>query len=84
VWDKQQGRVHFSTKELEQEPGDMLRNPQLVYQVADEMAAAFRASTRGKAAIAAAAAAADQGEKDRLWALYDSYMGYHTSCQFTQ
>jgi len=40
------GRITFSTKKLEQAAGDMLRDPQLVYQVAEEMAARFRANQR--------------------------------------
>jgi small subunit ribosomal protein S1 len=29
--DKEKGRISFSTKKLEPTPGDMLRNPALVY-----------------------------------------------------
>ncbi|KAG2490178.1 hypothetical protein HYH03_011307 [Edaphochlamys debaryana] len=36
-------RVLLSTKALEPTPGDMLRDPQLVYDRAEEMAAAWRA-----------------------------------------
>ncbi|GFR50816.1 hypothetical protein Agub_g13091 [Astrephomene gubernaculifera] len=41
--DRERGRVTLSTKKLEPTPGDMLRNPQLVYEKAEEMAAAFKA-----------------------------------------
>jgi len=41
--DKDRGRVTLSTKKLEKEPGDMLRDPQLVFEGAEAMAAAFRA-----------------------------------------
>lgn len=40
--DKEKGRVSLSTKKLEPTPGDMVRDPDLVYARADEMAAAFR------------------------------------------
>lgn len=40
--DKEQGRVSLSTKLLEPSPGDMLRDPALVYEKADEMAKAWR------------------------------------------
>ncbi len=36
------GRISVSTKQLEPEPGDMLKNPQLVYEKAEEMAAKYR------------------------------------------
>lgn len=40
--DRERGRVSLSTKKLEPTPGDMLRNPTLVYEKADEMAQTFR------------------------------------------
>jgi len=40
--DQERGRVSLSTKKLEPTPGDMLRDPALVYARADEMAAEFR------------------------------------------
>jgi small subunit ribosomal protein S1 len=40
--DKDRGRVTLSTKKLEKEPGDMLRDPQLVFEGAEAMAQAFR------------------------------------------
>lgn len=36
--DKEKGRISLSTKTLEPEPGDMLRDPQIVYDRAEEMA----------------------------------------------
>ena len=36
--------MSLSTKKLEPTPGDMLRDPGLVYRRADEMAAAFRSA----------------------------------------
>ena len=41
--DRDKGRVTLSTKKLEREPGDMLRDPQLVFENAEAMAEAFRA-----------------------------------------
>ncbi|EFJ43709.1 plastid/chloroplast ribosomal protein S1 [Volvox carteri f. nagariensis] len=40
--DRDRGRVTLSTKKLEPTPGDMLRDPQLVYEKAEEMAEQFR------------------------------------------
>jgi small subunit ribosomal protein S1 len=40
--DAQRGRVTLSTKKLEPNPGDMLRDPQLVFERAEEMAEVFR------------------------------------------
>eukprot|EP00882_Tetradesmus_deserticola_P000457 GHRQ01000502.1.p1 GENE.GHRQ01000502.1~~GHRQ01000502.1.p1 ORF type:complete len:466 (+),score=198.13 GHRQ01000502.1:58-1398(+) len=40
--DMEKGRVTLSTKKLEKEPGDMLRDPQLVFEGAEAMAETFR------------------------------------------
>ncbi len=40
--DAERGRISLSTKQLEPEPGDMLRDPNLVYDKAEEMAAKYR------------------------------------------
>ena len=40
--DKDRGRMSLSTKKLEQTPGDMLRDPQKVFDRAEETAAVFR------------------------------------------
>ncbi|KAJ7521015.1 hypothetical protein O6H91_19G034200 [Diphasiastrum complanatum] len=40
--DRERSRVSLSTKKLEPTPGDMLRNPALVFEKADEMARSFR------------------------------------------
>ena len=40
--DKERGRISLSTKKLEPSPGDMLKNPALVFEKADEMAASFK------------------------------------------
>lgn len=39
--DAERGRILLSTKHLEPEPGDMLKNPQLVYKKAGKMAAKY-------------------------------------------
>jgi len=40
--DIEKGRVSVSTRDLEPEPGDMLNNPSLVYERAEEMGARYR------------------------------------------
>jgi len=40
--DAERGRISLSTKQLEPEPGDMVKNPDLVYEKAEEMAAKYR------------------------------------------
>ncbi|PIN23262.1 hypothetical protein CDL12_04028 [Handroanthus impetiginosus] len=40
--DRERGRVSLSTKKLEPTPGDMIRNPELVFEKAEEMAQTFR------------------------------------------
>ncbi|KAK9806089.1 hypothetical protein WJX72_000808 [[Myrmecia] bisecta] len=40
--DRERGRVSLSTKKLEPTPGDMLRDPALVYARAEEMAKSFK------------------------------------------
>ena len=40
--DVERGRISLSSKQLEPEPGDMLKNPQIVYDKAEEMAAKYR------------------------------------------
>ncbi|PNX92351.1 30S ribosomal protein chloroplastic-like [Trifolium pratense] len=40
--DRERGRVSLSTKKLEPTPGDMIRNPTLVFDKAEEMAQTFR------------------------------------------
>ncbi|KAI0565212.1 30S ribosomal protein S1 [Gracilaria domingensis] len=39
--DKEKGRISLSTKTLEPEPGDMLRDSKMVYEKAEEMAARY-------------------------------------------
>ncbi|XP_042488583.1 30S ribosomal protein S1, chloroplastic [Macadamia integrifolia] len=40
--DRERGRVSLSTKKLEPTPGDMIRNPELVFEKAEDMARTFR------------------------------------------
>jgi small subunit ribosomal protein S1 len=40
--DAERGRISLSTKQLEPEPGDMVKNPQAVFDQAEEMAAKYR------------------------------------------
>jgi len=40
--DGERGRLSLSTKKLEPSPGDMLRNPALVFEKAEEMGRIFR------------------------------------------
>ncbi|NET54606.1 MAG: S1 RNA-binding domain-containing protein, partial [Merismopedia sp. SIO2A8] len=40
--DAERGRISLSTKQLEPERGDMVKNPDLVYDKAEEMAAKYR------------------------------------------
>jgi small subunit ribosomal protein S1 len=40
--DAERGRISLSTKQLEPDPGDMVKNPQVVYDKAEEMAAKYR------------------------------------------
>jgi small subunit ribosomal protein S1 len=47
--DRKRGRIRLSTKHLEASPGDMMRDPQSVYENAEQRAAEFR---ERKAAIA--------------------------------
>jgi small subunit ribosomal protein S1 len=48
--DAERGRISLSTKQLEPEPGDMVKNPDLVYDKAEEMAAKYREQMRKQAA----------------------------------
>ncbi len=58
--DAERGRISLSTKQLEENPGDMTRDPQAVYATAEAMAAKYReqllAAQQAKQEAAAAAA----------------------------
>jgi small subunit ribosomal protein S1 len=47
--DAERGRISLTTKHLEPEPGDMVTNPDLVYEKAEEMAAKYREQMMQKA-----------------------------------
>ncbi len=48
--DAERGRISLSTKQLEPEPGDMLKNRELVFEKAEEMAEKYREKLRAEAA----------------------------------
>ncbi|MFZ4557389.1 MAG: S1 RNA-binding domain-containing protein, partial [Pseudanabaena sp.] len=49
--DAERGRISLSTKQLESEPGDMVKDPQLVYAKAEEMAAKYREQLNAPPAV---------------------------------
>lgn len=53
--DAERGRISLSTKQLEPEAGDMVKNPQLVYEKAEEMAAKYREQMFAQAVPSASA-----------------------------
>ncbi len=61
--DAERGRISLSTKQLEPEPGDMVKNPDIVFEKAEEMAERYRQQLL-KAAEAEAAEAEADGEVD--------------------
>ncbi|KAI8468426.1 MAG: plastid/chloroplast ribosomal protein S1 [Monoraphidium minutum] len=68
--DSDRGRVTLSTKKLEPEPGDMLRDPQKVFENADKMAEMFKARVAAADSEAAYAPAGGGGEGGYLDAAY--------------
>jgi small subunit ribosomal protein S1 len=60
--DAERSRLSLSTKKLEPSPGDMLRNPALVFEKAEEMGRVFRE----RVAAAEAAAQAEEGAAEEL------------------
>ena len=57
--DAERGRISLSTKQLEPEPGDMVKNPDLVFDKAEEMAEKYREAMAKKAEEEAAAQSGD-------------------------
>ena len=57
--DAERGRISLSTKQLEPEPGDMVNNPNLVFERAEEMAERYRQKLLKAAEMEAAAASGD-------------------------
>ncbi len=62
--DAERGRISLSTKQLEPEPGDMVKNPDIVFEKAEEMAERYRQQLLKAAEAEAAAAAGDAGSSD--------------------
>ncbi|HEY9825930.1 MAG TPA: S1 RNA-binding domain-containing protein, partial [Stenomitos sp.] len=58
--DAERGRISLSTKQLEPEPGDMVKNPQAVYDQAEAMAAKYREQMAQAQQAASEAAAAKE------------------------
>ncbi|CAI7795118.1 unnamed protein product [Closterium sp. NIES-53] len=73
-FDSERGRVSLSTKKLEPTPGDMLRNPQLVFDKAEEMAATFKE----RVAAAEEAARAEEARLQQEGFGLDSTLGAST------
>jgi small subunit ribosomal protein S1 len=63
--DRERGRITLSTKKLEASRGDMMRDPQSVYENAEERAAEFRERMAAAAQLVQAGAlpAATVGEE---------------------
>ncbi|MGD1941677.1 MAG: S1 RNA-binding domain-containing protein, partial [Leptolyngbyaceae cyanobacterium] len=62
--DAERGRISLSTKQLEPEPGDMVKNPDLVFEKAEEMAEKYREQLLKKAEAEAAEAAGGSSEPE--------------------
>ena len=67
--DAERGRISLSTKQLEPEPGDMVKNPEIVFEKAEEMAERYRQQLL-KAAEAEAAAAAGEESLEETEEVY--------------
>jgi small subunit ribosomal protein S1 len=63
--DAERGRISLSTKQLEPEPGDMVKNPQSVYDNAEAMAAKYREAMAAQAQAAANEAAPASEEQEQ-------------------
>ena len=62
--DAERGRISLSTKQLEPEPGDMVKNPEIVFEKAEEMAERYRQQLLKAAEAEAAAAAGEVSDDD--------------------
>ncbi len=67
--DAERGRISLSSKQLEPEPGDMVKNPEIVFEKAEEMAERYRQQLL-KAAEAEAAAAAGEESLEETEEVY--------------
>ena len=64
--DAERGRISLSTKQLEAEPGDMIRNPQKVYDGAEEIAAKYREQMNTPPASLVVPVAVDQEQPEAV------------------
>ncbi|MEM9805370.1 MAG: 30S ribosomal protein S1, partial [Cyanobacteria bacterium P01_D01_bin.56] len=62
--DAERGRISLSTKQLEPEPGDMVKNPDIVFEKAEEMAERYRQQLLKAAEAEAAAAAGEENASE--------------------
>jgi small subunit ribosomal protein S1 len=62
--DAERGRISLSTKQLEPEPGDMIKNREQVYEMAEEMAQKYREMLIAKAAGLSVEASADDSDAE--------------------
>ncbi|XP_043708600.1 30S ribosomal protein S1, chloroplastic-like [Telopea speciosissima] len=76
--DRERGRVSLSTKKLEPTPGDMIHNPELVFEKAEEMARTFRQRIAQAEAMARADMLRFQPESE-LTLSSDGILGPRTS-----
>ena len=65
--DAERGRISLSTKQLEPEPGDMVKNPDIVFEKAEEMAERYRQQLLQAAEAEAAAAAGDNSNGEEVY-----------------
>ncbi|KAF5464819.1 hypothetical protein F2P56_014869 [Juglans regia] len=77
--DRERGRVSLSSKKLEPTPGDMIRNPKLVFEKAEEMAQTFRQRIAQAEAMARADMLRFQPEVSGLTLGSDGILGPLTS-----
>jgi small subunit ribosomal protein S1 len=64
--DQKRGRVGLCTKKLEPTPGDMLRDPAIVYEKAEEMAELFKKRVEAAEAAAAAENVSEESSGDAM------------------
>jgi len=64
--DAERGRISLSTKQLEPEPGDMVKDPQIVYDNAEEMAVKYREQMLAKQEGSSASAPEPQSVQEEL------------------
>ncbi|MBT9312387.1 30S ribosomal protein S1 [Leptothoe kymatousa] len=67
--DAERGRISLSTKQLEPEPGDMVKNPEIVFEKAEEMAERYRQQLLKAAEAEAAAEAGESSNSEESYAV---------------